>query len=254
MKTVLLALTYIRAIFHWVWLFIFTVLSILIILSFEMAGCKKKSYQATRFWAFGLLWFCGIKVSSKNRCNIPKTPFLILFNHRSYIDILVLFWATPERLHFGAKKILFSIPLFGFAMKKMGHIPIQRESPKKMHYLYKSLQERVKNGDCFALSPEGGRHTGSGLARFKKGPFVFALYHQITALPVLIHKAEECMPKGSWFFNIGAWSRTVVVEYLSPVPAKGMDKNNVGVLRDRIYETMAKCIIENQVSPRLQQQ
>ena len=238
MKTTLLTLTYIRAIFHWFWIVLFTILSILIILLFELMNDKKKSYQAMRFWAFGLLWFCGIKIISKNRHNIPEKPFLIMFNHRSYVDILSLFQATAERIHFGAKKTLFSIPFLGFAMKVAGHISIHRENPKEVHRLYSSLQKRIGKGDCFALSPEGGRHTGSSLARFKKGPFIFALNYQIKILPVFIHKAEECMPKGSWFFNIGAWKRTVVVEYLPVVDTKGMDKNNIKNLQDQIYKNM----------------
>lgn len=238
MKIILFTLTYIRAIFHWFWMVIFTIFSIFIILLLELMNNKKKSYQAMRFWALGLLWFSGIKVKSENKHNIPEKPFLIMFNHRSYVDILALFQATPERIHFGAKKTLFSIPFLGFAMRVAGHISINRESPKDVHRLYNSLQKRIEKGDCFVLSPEGGRHTGSGLARFKRGPFIFALNNQIKILPVFIHKAEECMPKGSWFFNIGAWKRTVVVEYLSVIDTKGMDKNNIKHLQDQVYKNM----------------
>lgn len=239
MKRVLLILTYIRAVFHWFWLIFFTLLSIFIILFFEILGSKKKSYQAMRFWSFGLLWFCGIKVKSKSIQNIPKKPFLIMFNHRSYVDILALFQVTPERFHFGAKKNLFHIPFLGFAMKKVGHIPIHRKNPKKVYYLYASLKDRIERGDCFALSPEGTRYTGQGLGRFKKGPFILALQHQIKILPVIIHKAKECMPKGSWFFNIGAWKRTVIVEYLPVVETTGMNKSDIKNLQDQIYKNMA---------------
>ena len=240
MQTILLILTYIRAILHWFWIVIFTILSIFIILFFEVMGSKKKSYQATRFWAFGLLWFCGVKVQNQHKHNIPEKPFLILFNHRSYIDILALFQATPERFYFGAKKTLFSIPFLGFAMKMVGHIPIQREDPRKVLRVYHSLQKRIARGDCFALSPEGSRQPGSQLARFKKGPFMFAINYQIKVLPVLIHQAEKCMPKGSWFFNIGAWNRTVIVEYLPAVDTKGMNKKDITELQNQIYTVMEK--------------
>ncbi len=241
MQKALIILTYIRAIFHWFWLVFFTVLSILIILSFEITGCKKKSHKATQFWAFGILWFCGIKVKSKNRYT-PEKPFLILFNHRSYVDILVLFQSIPDRFHFGSKTTIFSIPVLGFAMRKMGHISIERENPRSAVKVYKSLKERIKKGDCFALSPEGGRHTGSGLARFKKGPFSLAINNQMKILPTLIHKAEECMPKGSWFFNVGAWRRTVTVEYLPTVNTTGMNKTDLQKLQALIYSTMSKRI------------
>ncbi|MDE0518297.1 MAG: lysophospholipid acyltransferase family protein, partial [Bdellovibrionales bacterium] len=221
MQTTILILTYIRAFLHWFWLSIITAFFVIMIIFFELVGKKKISYQISRLWAFGLLWFCGIKVIGKNKQNIPEKPFLMLFNHRSYIDIPALLQVTPERLHFGAKRTLFSIPIFGFGIKMQGHIPIHRENPRKVYKLYQSLSTRVQRGDCFALSPEGGRHTGPGLARFKKGPFIFATTCQIRILPVLIHKSEECMPKGSWFFNIGAWRRKVIVEYLPVIETKG---------------------------------
>ena len=238
MKKVLLILTYIRAIFHWFWLVFFTFLSIVIVLFFEILGSKKKSYQAMRFWSLSLLWFCGIEVKSKNTQNIPEKPFLIMFNHRSYVDIFALFQATSKRFHFGAKKKLFSIPFLGFAMKKAGHISIHRENPKEVYRVYASLKDRIKRGDCFALSPEGTRHTGHELGRFKRGPFILALHYQIKILPVIIHKAEECMPKGSWFFNIGAWKRTVTVEYLPAVETTGMDKNDIKTLQNQIHKNM----------------
>lgn len=237
MKRLLLILTYIRGFLHWFWLVFYTIWSIFIILFLEFTGQKKNSYQAMRLWAFGLLWFCGIRVKIQNKHNIPEGPFLIMFNHRSYVDILALFQATPKRFHFGAKKTLFSIPLLGFAMRSVGHIPIQREKPKEVHRLYLSLAERIKKGDCFALSPEGGRHAGTGLARFKKGPFIFALNHKLKILPVLIYKAEECMPKGSWFFNIGAWRRTVTVKYL---PVVSTEKTDIQKLQNHIYTQMTE--------------
>ena len=127
-------------------------------------------------------------------------------------------------------------------MKMLGHIPIHREKPREVYHLYKALQDRIKKGDCFALSPEGVRHTGPGLAHFKKGPFIFAINYQIKILPVLIHKAEECMPKGSWFFNVGTWKRKVIVEYLPVVETKGMDKKDIKELKTQIYKIMEKHI------------
>lgn len=248
MSKALVILTYVRAFLHWFWLFAFTVLSIFVILSLEIIGCVKKSHQVTRFWAFGLLCFCGIKVKSKNRYKAKK-PFLILFNHRSYVDILALFQSVPERLHFGSKKTIFYIPILGWAMKKMGHISIEREKPRSAVLLYRSLKERIKKGDCFALSPEGGRHTGIGLARFKKGPFLLAINNQMKILPIVIHGAEECMPKGSWFFNIGAWKRTVTVEYLPIVETTGMNKSDIKKLQDLIYNSMTKKIAKTSSAP-----
>ena len=245
MQKMLLILTYLRAVLHWLWLFGVTALTVFFIVLFELFGWKKKSHQASRIWAFFLLWFCGIKVRSKNISHIPtNTAFLMLFNHRSYVDIPALFQATPARFYFGAKKSLFSIPLLGLAMKRAGHIPIQRKDPRTTVKMYGSLKDRINKGDSFALSPEGGRHKGLGLSRFKKGPFWFAINYQIKILPVVIHGAEECMPKGSWFFNKGALKRTVLVEYLPALETKGLNKEDIKHLQNQVYSRMAKALTD----------
>jgi len=241
MQTLVLMFSYIRAIIHWFWIIFVTFIFTNLIILLNIIGYKQKSYQMTRLWAFLLLYPSGIKIKRKNTENIKK-PFLIMFNHRSYVDILALFQTTPYNFYFGAKKILFSIPFLGFAMKVAGHIPIHRSKPKEVYKLYASLKQRIEKGDSFALSPEGERHTGPGLNRFKKGPFLLATQQEINIVPVFIHNAEKCMPKGSWFFNIGALKRTVTVEYLPDINTKKFTKNDIKKLQDQVADRFKPLI------------
>ena len=118
-------------------------------------------YFLIRLWSFYVLRFAGISVVSKNARLVPPTgSFVALFNHASYVDILALLAMCPRNLYFGAKKELFYIPLFGWAMWASGQLLIERYKAKAVYKLYLSLNKRIKAGDCFALAPEGGRHTG----------------------------------------------------------------------------------------------
>ena len=236
--------TYLRAIVHWLWIFCITI-GALTALPMEWIGVRSIMSWISRLWAWSFLRFVGIRVLARNQHNIPEGSFLIVFNHKSYVDILSLVEVTPRRLCFGAKKELFSIPIFGFLMRQTGHFPIEWQKPRVVYQQYMSLNQRVKRGDIFALSPEGGRRNESTMNRFQKGPFIMAIRYQLPILPVVIDGADQCMPIGSMFFNIGQWKRKVVIHHLPLISTQGLQKKDISQLRDRIHQDMA-TVIENQ--------
>ena len=236
--------TYLRAIVHWLWVVFITISLATIAVPMEWMGARDKISWINRLWAWSFLRFAGIQVLAKNQHNIPKGSFLMIFNHKSYVDIVSLLQITPRRLYFGAKKGLFSIPIFGFIMRQTGHFPIEWQKPRAVYKQYMSLDQRAKRGDIFALAPEGGRRNESGMDRFKKGPFIMAIQHQLPILPVVIDGADQCMPIGSRFFNIGKWQRKVVIHHLPAVSTQGLQKKDISQLRDQIYQNMTKVIMD----------
>lgn len=242
MIKLLVFFTYLRAILHWLWIGCITIGLAIISIPMEWIGFRNGVSWINRLWAWSFLQFVGIQVIAKNQHNIPEGSFLMIFNHKSYVDILSLLQVTPRPLYFGAKKGLFSVPVFGFIMQQMGHFPIEWQRPRVVYKQYMSLDQRVKRGDIFALAPEGGRRNESGMDRFQKGPFIMATQHQLPILPVVIDGANQCMPIGSRFFNIGKWRRKVVVHHLPIISTQGLQKKDISQLRDQVYQNMAKVI------------
>ena len=188
-------------------------------------------------WARGTCLLFNVKVVVKNPEKIPTEGCLLLFNHSSFFDIFSLAGQFSE-IRFGAKLELFSIPVFGPAMRRTGTLPITRNNREETLRVYSQAQSRFAAGEKFALSPEGGRFHGENLFPFKAGPFLFAMSSEVPICPVVIHGAYETLPKGALFANSDRWSRMIVLEILDPVSTKGYTVEDRGTLQSIVYEKM----------------
>ena len=101
-------------------------------------------YRCARRWAGWLIRLAGIRIdlefedelatgsSSRGRPTSSQAQraeaekFVFFANHQSLYDIPVLLHTLPQDARFLAKKSLFSIPIFGFAMRKAGFVPVDR--------------------------------------------------------------------------------------------------------------------------------
>lgn len=76
-------------------------------------------------------------------------------NHQSYIDIFLLLAIIDKKFLFMAKEELFKIPMFGFAIKALGIIPINRggESRDALKSLFEAAK-KIQDGYSVLLFPE----------------------------------------------------------------------------------------------------
>lgn len=190
-----------------------------------------------QFWGRGSCWMFGVKIDVRGLENIPEGGCLYLFNHTSFFDIFVMS-AILRGVRFGAKIELFKIPFFGMAMRRLGVLPIARERREEVFKIYKAAEGRIKNGERFALAPEGTRQTVERLGSFKAGPFVFAINAKAPVVPVVILNAVHILPKGQLLPNWGIWKRTIRMEILPPVSTQSLDIKE----RPRLQEGVRKMM------------
>lgn len=187
-------------------------------------------------------WSCamfGVRVRSFDVRHIPDGQgCLLVFNHTSFFDIFALA-ATVPGLRFGAKIELFRIPVFGFAMRRLGILPIDRGNREKAFGVYREAQARMKRGERIALAPEGTRQTEERLGSFKSGPFVFAINTGAPIVPVVIRNAATILPKHTIFPNMGSWNHDVQVIFLPPVKTDHLKIQDRPELQKQVHEKMA---------------
>jgi 1-acyl-sn-glycerol-3-phosphate acyltransferase len=156
----------------------------------------------------------------------------------SYADIYATFGYIPRPFRFGAKIELFSIPVFGPAMRSVGILPIVRNDRQAVYKVYQDAIARVKNGECFALAPEGTRQIEPVLGKFKLGPFIFAINAQMPIVPVILAGTHEVQPKGSWLINRSAYHRTVILDICPPIATREVSMDQAKELSDKVFAVM----------------
>lgn len=115
--------------------------------------------------------------------------YLLLSNHRSVIDVLVIDIALKNKgivSFWIAKKELFNSFFFGSFARNGGTIALDRDS-KHMSSFFKEVKTKVEQGYTINVFPEGARNKDDAiLSEFKKGSEVIAMKNKLPILPVFI--------------------------------------------------------------------
>ncbi|MBD3791620.1 MAG: 1-acyl-sn-glycerol-3-phosphate acyltransferase [Campylobacterales bacterium] len=142
----------------------------------------------------------GIKVKVKNPENLPRDgQYLLVSNHRSVIDPLVIELALKDTNLFGlwiSKKELYNSPFFGLFVRNAGGVLIDREK-SQMSGFFAEVKKGVQAGHSIYIFPEGTRNkTDEPVSKFKEGSRIIALKNKLPILPVYIEQnADEVLRK-----------------------------------------------------------
>lgn len=153
-------------------------------------------YPIFRFLCRVIFTLIG-KPSVTGQLNIPrKGPFVLVANHQSIIDPLLLMALFPHRITFLAASYLFKIPLVGLLVRAGGALPVS-SGQRGIKSMRESLS-RLSAGGIIGLFPEGGVSFDGQLKPFRSGWAYFALKTGSPALPVAISGSGDVLPPGTY--------------------------------------------------------
>lgn len=126
---------------------------------------------------------------------------IVVSNHRSMLDVFVLFAALGIPLRFVSKKEIFFIPLVGWVMGIIGHVSLTRGDKQSGKSVLENCKYYLKNGHSWSVVffAEGSRNTSedeSHLNEFKIGAFKLAESVDAPIVPISIRGTSEAMPPG----------------------------------------------------------
>ncbi|MBK8807658.1 MAG: 1-acyl-sn-glycerol-3-phosphate acyltransferase [Bacteroidales bacterium] len=136
---------------------------------------------------------------------IFKTPSIIIANHQSMLDILLMLAMNPN-ITFVVKDWVWKFPVVGQVARFFGYLNVDKGSGDIAPLILKSIEE----GCSVVIFPEGTRSRDGKIKRFHKGAFYLATEYSIPIRPILIHGAAEVNPKGSYYYASGH----VTISYL----------------------------------------
>jgi len=172
------------------------------------------SPKAGSIW--GVVWgrvaclITPVKVFVKGKENIDKKKsYIIISNHQSLFDILLVYAFMGIDFKFLMKKELRKVPFLGYACYKVGHIYIDRKSPKAALQSLNEAKQKLTDGVSVMVFPEGTRSKQKEMQQFKKGAFKLATDLNLDILPVTIVDSYKILRTG--FLNILPGKAGIVV-------------------------------------------
>src|SRR3954470_1366627 len=151
-----------------------------------------------RLWARVVLWGAGIDVRGEGVETIDRAKrYILIANHHSYFDIPCIFAAIPQPIRFMAKKSLFSIPIFGWAIGRAGFIPIDRKNRRTAVKSFDLAAERIRKGNTIVVFPEEGRSREREQRPFQRGGFLLALKSELPIVPIAVEGTYDVFKVGA---------------------------------------------------------
>lgn len=173
-----------------------------------------------------LLIFVPLRVHGADR--LPTGNCVVVANHSSYFDGLVLTAALPRRFTFMVKDEAARWPYVGWVITRMGVRFVSRSSRREGAAQTRQLINDLGKNMSLAVFAEGTFGEEPGLRAFKKGAFTIAAKAGVPIVPVAMRGTRQLWPADS---RLLAWS-TIDVEIMAPLAAPDSRPVNVAALRD----------------------
>lgn len=178
----------------------------LIVAPIALLTSKHRRFRILNFYNYSImLWLritCGIRINVHGKRDLPDAPCIIISNHQSEWETLYLQLLKPPTCTV-LKKELLKIPVFGWLLRLINPIAIDRSHPSKaFKAMMKGGQERVQEGFSVLMFPEGTRVTPGDRKPFSKSGVMMAQKAGAQIIPVA-HNGGEHWLTGSWIKKPG---------------------------------------------------
>ena len=200
-----------------------------------------------RAWALGhrlgraWLGAAGVPLAVNGLERLPAGPFVLVCNHASYLDGLVVVSALPRPMAFVAKQELATQRIAGRYLSRLGALFVERFDLQRGVCDARLLQQAVQQQRPLAVFPEGTFRAAPGLLPFHLGAFLTAVRAGVPVVPMAIAGTRRLLPDGSW------WPRRAVLrveigQALLPEAGPGDDLAKAASLRELARQAIVQAL------------
>ncbi|TDD99592.1 lysophospholipid acyltransferase family protein [Flavobacterium cellulosilyticum] len=230
-----------------IWFHVLMAIPILIMFPFLVASILTESgypyfFRMARIWAKIILFGMGFYYKiEREQILEPHKNYMLVANHTSMVDIMLMLVAIKKPFVFVGKKELVKIPLFGFFYKRTC-ILVDRSCSKSKHSVFQRAQKRIDKGLSICIFPEGGVPDDESirLDTFKDGAFRLAIEHQLPIVPISFGDNKK---RYSYTFFSGS-PGILRVQIHSFVETLGLPMNAKSSLKTQVWNTIHNQLLE----------
>lgn len=194
-------------IFWRIWFYILCAIPVLVIFPFApiifflSRGYDILYWYARNIWASFVLIGMGFHIRKRIETKLNENQsYLLVANHTSYIDPMVMLRLFKKPFVFVGKKELNSIPIFGYLYRRAA-IMVDRSDKVSRFQVYGQASEKLNKGYSVCIFPEKKYTVESNLLNeFKHGAFKLAIEHKLPIVPIVFY---DCKRKFPWYLTHG---------------------------------------------------
>jgi len=184
-----------------------------------------------------------VRVRNRERIR-PGAAYVLVSNHQSLLDILVLF-RLYKHFKWVSKVSIFRVPFVGWNMHLNRYIAIRRGDRADARRMMAACAAALAGGSSVLIFPEGTRSPDGELREFRHGAFTLALLQRVPVLPIVIDGTLDALPKHGLTLRNAA---DIVIDVLDPIDVTAFA--DVDALRERVHEVMREALDGLRAHPR----
>lgn len=202
----------------WCWAVFVAVAVVALVLGLAAPALSHRRHVA-RAAARAFFRATGIRLVVRGLEHLPAETCVVVANHASYLDGVIMQAALPPRFAFVIKREMTRVPLAHLLLRRLGSEFVERADRHRGGVDARRVLRRAATGQALAFFPEGTFQAERGLLRFHSGAFVAAHRNQVPLVPAVIRGAREVLPATRALPRHGR----IEVEILAPIDSPPAD-------------------------------
>ena len=195
-------------------------------------------WKALHWLSRAALFAMGVPLSVTGLSRIPRERAIVMFNHSSYMDGLVVVAVLPHAPTFVAKQELAGQFFAGNVLRRLGTLFVERYDLSGSLADTAAATKVAREGRLLVIFPEGTFTRRPGLLEFHLAPFKIACDANLPVIPGVIRGTRSMLRSDQWFPRRGAAS----VDIAEPIKPTGSDFTSVLKLREEVRASiLARC-------------
>jgi 1-acyl-sn-glycerol-3-phosphate acyltransferase len=194
-------------------------------------------HRFTCFWASLYTWLnpaWRVRVEGREKIR-PGTAYVMVANHQSLLDILVLFRLFAH-FKWVSKVENFRVPFVGWNMTLNRYIKLHRGRQDSIARMIRTCEATIAHGSSVMIFPEGTRSPDGHLQRFKHGAFTIARNARAPLLPIIVHGTAHALPKRGFLLQ---GRHTIRIRVLDEIPYASFATTTVERLAEEVRARFA---------------
>jgi 1-acyl-sn-glycerol-3-phosphate acyltransferase len=166
----------------------------------------------------------------------PQRTSFFMVNHVNLFDPFILYCAIPQYVRGWELESHFKIPAYGWLMKRFGNVPVPDiRRPSDLKRMWRMTQDALNSGTSLIIFPEAKRTRDGRVDEFQDGGFRVGQQLGVPIVPVSLVGSFQHHRTGHWML----WPATITVYLHGTMETKGLTKDDVPALRDRVREIIS---------------